>query len=65
MNYFECKDCKGHGFIPFKYITDLGDEIQAEAVCESCHGQGKLDWIENIIGKKDDTLRFQQYRSKQ
>jgi len=22
-------------------------------VCDKCHGSGKLDWIENIVGKKE------------
>lgn len=34
----ECQDCKGCGFI-------------ASTICNTCHGDGKLDWVENVVGK--------------
>ncbi len=37
-----CSECNGNGHIKNeKYIS-----------CKRCQGEGKLDWIENIVGKK-------------
>lgn len=52
---FNCEECNGTGYesaLPspksphFKYMVK----------CKCCHGEGKLDWIENIVGKKDEDI---------
>ena len=37
----KCNECNGIG-------TTLHDPY---SICNKCHGTGKLDWIENIVGK--------------
>jgi len=44
MDYFECSKCKGTGFFPESGIYSK--------ICPKCFGSKKLNWIENIIGKK-------------
>ena len=38
-----CSECGG--------IGGVGDILQDE--CPKCLGTGKLDWIENVVGKRD------------
>ena len=38
-----CDKCKGRGHLR---------RIRARSICRKCHGTGKVDWIENIVGKK-------------
>ena len=38
----ECDQCSGSGKI----------EIVAEEVCTKCLGEGSLDWVERVVGKK-------------
>jgi hypothetical protein len=42
-----CDECNGDSF-----ITEKNNENYSE-VCPKCIGSGKLDFIENIVGKKD------------
>jgi len=47
-----CEKCEGTGNNPpmkrnGKYLKPGVYEI-----CGHCHGEGKLDWIENVVGKK-------------
>ncbi len=42
-----CRQCKGHGEI-IKKIDDIDRILKT---CNKCFGTGKLDWIENIVGK--------------
>ena len=37
-----CSTCKGSGT----------HTINEKFTCQRCYGKGKVDWIENIIGKK-------------
>ncbi len=39
-----CNDCKGTGNIEFNADVLI--------TCIKCQGAGKVDWIENIVGKK-------------
>jgi len=43
-----CNGCGGVG--------GVGDILQDE--CPKCFGTGKLDWIENVVGKRDPSLSF-------
>ncbi len=47
----ECDNCEGRGqfFYPAKSITGSSHYSK----CSKCKGTGKLDWVENIVGKKD------------
>ncbi len=46
---FDCKVCKGTGN-GYKIANVDGSDIYTW--CIECFGEGKLDWIENIVGKK-------------
>jgi len=41
-----CDQCEGRGTIPEK-----DDPFMLARMCEKCQGDGKVDWIENIMGK--------------
>lgn len=46
---FVCKKCEGTGC--YRAITtDVKDPRFLN--CPECQGEGKLDWVENIVGKK-------------
>jgi hypothetical protein len=62
-----CNKCNGMGlfcFVESKYVTInycnerqcLKDMSECNGFkyqhCPKCHGTGKLDWIENVVGKK-------------
>lgn len=42
-----CPVCKG-----------LGKKPGTDLVCKKCHGDGKLDWLENIVGKRKKHHEF-------
>ena len=42
-----CDICDGRGYIPANL-----EKNELAYVCPHCVGHGKLDWIENITGKK-------------
>jgi len=45
-----CDKCEGTG-IMIRVRKPVG-EISTGTICRKCHGTGKVDWIENIMGKK-------------
>jgi hypothetical protein len=49
-----CEECKGTGY-DLK-VPDVEDQYTLEYrrhyKCDKCHGVGKFDWIEVIVGKK-------------
>jgi DnaJ-class molecular chaperone len=47
MVEFKCHACKGKGI---KKIIYKGCDYKA--ICVICNGTGKLDWVENILYKK-------------
>ena len=50
MDKIKCSICEGSGKVsddPCKCGRSKFKE------CEKCKGHGKLDWIENIVGKKN------------
>jgi len=44
-----CKECNGSGIINPEKRFDGGTIV---AICSSCDGDGKFDWIEQVVGKK-------------
>ncbi len=44
-----CYECKGEGL--YKPIPSDIYNGYWKMQCDVCHGAGKLDWIENIVGK--------------
>jgi hypothetical protein len=44
-----CDECNGKGNVPFKNQDILNDFHR----CKKCRGLGKLNWIENIFGRKE------------
>jgi DnaJ-class molecular chaperone len=50
-----CSKCHGSGnAAEWKQIPDY----RAYLKCNHCDGEGKLDWIENITGKKEKQFKF-------
>ena len=45
--YVICNRCDGTG----KKLTKHG-RFQYSGPCDKCWGEGKLDWIENVVGKE-------------
>jgi len=44
-----CPDCIGLGILN---LDHLPKDVDSWIECKLCHGEGKIDWIENIVGKK-------------
>jgi len=65
-NEIICPDCKGHGFLlnstPIPVNFNLENSyikttpIPYRYACNKCKGEGKLDWLENLVGKEGDAL---------
>ena len=62
IEYYKCKDCGGSGKVErrevcYKRMLPGGgfkyNPFQSSK-CFSCNGTGKLDWIENVIGRKPE-----------
>ena len=64
-----CDKCEGKSFLknvtpPFEFDISFNKEPEIFKVkeyikyitCEKCHGTGKLDWIENLVGKKQGII---------
>jgi hypothetical protein len=47
-----CNKCDGEGVI-LHYIPEVMDYT-----CPKCQGCGKLDWIENVVGKRSFCVFF-------
>jgi len=52
-----CPKCKGTG----KGETWKSGEFEFTPECNHCLGEGKLDWLERIIGKKLPPYYFQSF----
>jgi len=56
LGEMKCSKCNGTCFI---YAKDHSKGIRHFAgqkiKCDKCYGTGKLDWIENIVGKNKGT----------
>jgi len=45
-----CNKCNGTKFVNRK--NDLISNYFIQVICPKCNGEGTLDWIEQILGKK-------------
>lgn len=61
----ECSGCNGTGKMNKStriittrrpYISTTSTESFKSFTCTKCHGSGKLDWIENVVGKRNRDL---------
>jgi len=50
-----CPKCDGRG-THISYIGDPRDLKVLPIICPKCRGAGKLDWVENVVGKKKDFI---------
>ena len=48
-----CDVCNGFGYENNPHFGPI--------ICKKCQGAGKLDWIERIVGKKEDPFTFSSY----
>jgi len=44
-----CSKCNGEGWLP---PGKDDDENVIKVICPKCHGHKKVDWVENVVGKK-------------
>jgi DnaJ-class molecular chaperone len=47
-----CPNCDGSGTIRAKWHNNNYGNSTLLLVCSNCLGQGKLDWIEEAVGKR-------------
>ena len=56
-----CDKCLGEGIIfdrKKKFFEQWESWYEKHtSTCPKCYGEGKLDWIENIVGKKELSLK--------
>lgn len=45
MEKVVCSKCHGNG------------QIWPKGICVKCFGEGRLDWVENVVGKRKFTIR--------
>jgi len=50
MEDYICDRCNGKGY-EIEYDSK-GKEVNLQDRCLKCHGDGKLNWIDNIFGKE-------------
>ena len=48
-----CDECKGNG--SFYVAPQSVSASSYRTNCYKCHGTGKLDWIENVVGKSNSS----------
>jgi len=49
-----CDQCNGETFV--RYTEQRGKGFYPmKKTCDKCNGTGKLDWIENVVGKEKST----------
>lgn len=53
-----CDKCKGTGYdLKIPQVENNETYYQNHYPCDKCQGDGKLDWIEAVVGKKK-SIRF-------
>lgn len=55
MDYI-CDECNGTGEIETIVGFPNGTQFCRKDICKKCNGDGKLNWIENIFGKKENVI---------
>jgi len=51
-----CNECHGIGNWK-KFYDDIDKYERIYINCKKCGGAGKLDWVENVVGKRDTNIR--------
>ncbi len=54
-----CDKCRGTGSIKVKRDPTKSGPYRPTMICLKCLGEGKFDWIENIIGVKTRFFNFE------
>jgi len=58
-----CPECSGFGIS--EYIQEINIETYQSMIgkelCRKCQGAGKLDWIENLVGKENPLHSVQMF----
>jgi DnaJ-class molecular chaperone len=54
--YTECDKCEGSGYQKSNYKSN--NECGYSKLCTKCRGDGKLDWVEAVVGKRPYNLDF-------
>jgi len=52
-----CPECDGFRYKKYHQLTRREKDRKGLIHCPKCQGSGKLDWIENITGKKDIIIK--------
>lgn len=54
-----CPRCDGVGYRGESRYTEPNGNLRSYPtnICRKCNGEGKLDWIENVVGKKKPSLK--------
>jgi hypothetical protein len=52
-----CDRCNGHGVMTHT-VQKKKNFFVEKTVCDKCHGECKLDWIENVRGKEKKESRY-------
>ena len=52
-----CDICNGSGHGELDY-TSIDDKIEYYRVCKKCNGDGTINWLEKIFGKKSNNIVF-------
>lgn len=50
--YF-CRKCSGSGVVP---RSNASNKVVGNLICDKCLGEGKLDWIEKAVGKRQPLI---------
>jgi len=54
--YF-CKKCNGAGVVS---RTNAVHKKAKKLICDKCLGEGKLDWVEKAVGKKQPIIELEE-----
>lgn len=58
-----CPECNGTGIS--EYVQEINIQnyqtITGKTFCKKCLGNGKLDWIENLVGKENPLNNVQMF----
>jgi len=57
-NEYLCEPCNGWG----RVMNEDGELRTIYVQCPRCLGEGKLDWVENIVGKREENKKGDDWR---